>query len=223
MAKTIKLQEEFEALINELERLKSINEITSKNSENAKKTIDEIESFVQSVQIFKTSIENDYQSKKNDFEVIKKSLNDALITLSSNVSDQSHKFETLANNYEESTNQTLDSVLDKFQKKVDTYSAELKSLKEVVSEDFSRFSKSTSGEIDINTKKLNKSITDSQSRLLEQLQLVDEKENEVLRQMVNLSSKLDMNRKKIDQLLLFVVSILIVTVVSFGFMMYKLL
>ena len=36
----IELQEEFESLISELGRLKSINEITSENSKNAKKTIE---------------------------------------------------------------------------------------------------------------------------------------------------------------------------------------
>ena len=69
MSKNIELQEEFEALIKELERLKSINEITSSNSENARNVIKEIKSFVQSIETFKTGIENDYQSKKKDLDL----------------------------------------------------------------------------------------------------------------------------------------------------------
>lgn len=221
MAKTIKLQEEFEALINELERLKSINEITSKNSENATKTIDGIESFVQSVQIFKTTIESDYQSKKHDFEAVEESLNGTLKTFNSIISEQSQKFQTLADNFEKSTDHNLIAILDKFQNKVDDYSSQLKTFKGEVSDDFNHFTEASTRAIDESAKNLNKSITDSHNSLLEEFQLITEKENDVLYQIQSLSSKLDFNRKKLNQVVEFLILAIIVGILSFGFMLYK--
>lgn len=130
MSKNIELQEEFEALIGELERLKSINEITSSNSESAKNTINEIKSFVQSVQTFKTSIESDYQTKKKDLEGIENSLNGALGTLNSNVDEQTKRYEKLASTYIIKSKKTLESVKRELEVKINEFINEINILKE---------------------------------------------------------------------------------------------
>ena len=131
MSKNIELQEEFEVLIAELERLKSINEITSSNSENAKNTIDEVNSFVQSVKIFKTSIESDYQAKKKDLEGIESSLNDALGVLNDNVDEQSKRFEKLASNHTIASKKTLETVKGELEEKINDFTSEINTLKEI--------------------------------------------------------------------------------------------
>ncbi len=49
MEESIKIQEEFENLIEQLERLKSINELTSTNSESAKQVINQAEDFTKTL------------------------------------------------------------------------------------------------------------------------------------------------------------------------------
>lgn len=46
MEESIKIQEEFENLIEQLERLKNINELTSSNAESSQKVITQIDKFV---------------------------------------------------------------------------------------------------------------------------------------------------------------------------------
>jgi chromosome segregation ATPase len=207
MSKNIELQEEFESLISELERLKSINEITSSNSENAKNTIDEIKSFVQSVKTFKTSIESDYQTKKKDLEEIEKSLSETLNTLNDNVEKQSKKFESLANNYDKATTETLDSVKESLQDEIYDYTEEFKKLKAKLSNDFAEFSKNVLQKID---DKAGKTI-----------QLATNNHDEVFKQFQSLNSEIVVNRNKLKSLTLIVILAVVFAVISFGFLLYK--
>ena len=79
MSKISELQEEFESLINQLERLKSINDITSANSMKAEMTIDEIQKFIVVTEKLLTSIKDDYEKKKKDFSSSEKALEAALV------------------------------------------------------------------------------------------------------------------------------------------------
>lgn len=121
MKQTFELQQEFEGLISELSRLKSINEITSENSNNAKKTIDEIESFVMAVSIFKSSVEKDYLDKKNNFEKFENTLETSLMSLEINIDKQAKRFEKLGSNYSDESVKSLENIDISFGKKIEQF------------------------------------------------------------------------------------------------------
>lgn len=74
MDEIVNIQTEFENLINELEKLKSINEYTNLNVENSKMIIKKINSFLESISVLIASIEMDYKSKSIQIEKLINSL-----------------------------------------------------------------------------------------------------------------------------------------------------
>lgn len=81
MENTLEIQKEFEILVSELERLKSINELTSSNANSAKVVVNEIEKFVKSVEQFKLAIDQDLKHKNSKIELILKQLEEAVISI----------------------------------------------------------------------------------------------------------------------------------------------
>ncbi|MEO6168957.1 MAG: hypothetical protein ABIO46_04300, partial [Chitinophagales bacterium] len=59
MKESIIIQEEFENLIEQLERLKSINELTSANTESSQQVIKQMDNFISSTNEYKKKIEED--------------------------------------------------------------------------------------------------------------------------------------------------------------------
>jgi hypothetical protein len=68
MEESIKIQEEFENLIEQLERLKNINELTSANTESAQKVIKQIDKFVLSTNDYKKKLEEDLTLKSQSID-----------------------------------------------------------------------------------------------------------------------------------------------------------
>ena len=81
MENTLEIQKEFEILVSELERLKSINELTSSNANSAKVVVNEIEKFIKSVEQFKLTIDQDLKHKNSKIELILKQLEEAVISM----------------------------------------------------------------------------------------------------------------------------------------------
>ena len=81
MENTLEIQKEFEILVSELERLKSINELTSSNANSAKVVVNEIEKFIKSVEQFKLIIDQDLNHKNSKIELILKQLEEAVISI----------------------------------------------------------------------------------------------------------------------------------------------
>jgi len=81
MENTLEIQKEFEILVSELERLKSINELTSSNANSAKVVVNEIEKFIKSVEQFKLTIDQDLKHKNSKIELILKQLEEAVISI----------------------------------------------------------------------------------------------------------------------------------------------
>jgi len=221
MSKNIELQEEFESLISELERLKSINEITSENSNNAKKTIDEIESFVKSVNLFKISITEDYKSKKKDFDAIENSLNKTLGTLIGNVEKQTKKFENLASTYTNNSNKTLEAVKGELEEKINDFTSEINTLKEKLETDITEFTKVTSKEIDNSSIKLNDLFLSIKASLDKELtnlnKLTNNHQDEVLRQFQLLNNVLETNKTRVKNLIIVIISNIVLSALSFAF------
>lgn len=68
MEENIKIQAEFEQLIEQLERLKNINELTSANSESSKEVILSVDSFVKATNEYAKSIELNLSKKSTEID-----------------------------------------------------------------------------------------------------------------------------------------------------------
>src|SRR6056297_2217779 len=89
MAKTLEIQKEFENLISELEKLKNINEITSSNTTNTKKIINEIDSFVKATKDLEDEIHKDFNQKKHEIGKLLESVSNTISDI--NKSHEEHK------------------------------------------------------------------------------------------------------------------------------------
>lgn len=87
MESTIEIQKEFEILVSELERLKTINELTTINAESAKNVVFEIDKIANSAKQIHSSVELDFLQK-----------NERIEKLLSQLSQTISKFEEIAQN-----------------------------------------------------------------------------------------------------------------------------
>lgn len=121
MKDTRELQEEFELLIEELGRLKSINDITTENSDNSKRTIDAIESLVSAMDAFKKRVESDYKEKSEELLNLQKSFKDVIDSLQSNIGEQTARFESLVVNFTELSYKSNKEFQSKTNQKLDAF------------------------------------------------------------------------------------------------------
>jgi hypothetical protein len=68
MEESVKIQEEFENLIKQLERLKNINELTSANAESSQKVLKQIDKFILSTNEYKKKLEEDLTLKSDSID-----------------------------------------------------------------------------------------------------------------------------------------------------------
>lgn len=87
MEATIRIQEEFESLVKQLERLKSIVDITNINTENAKRIIHEISAFVETTNDFSKRIENDFNIKSEQLSDVLNAIKKGSDTIDINISE----------------------------------------------------------------------------------------------------------------------------------------
>jgi len=78
MEESIKIQEEFENLIEQLERLKNINELTSANTESSKRVIEQIGSFVNSMNQYKETLDENSAEQSLKIQNLIDSLNKSI-------------------------------------------------------------------------------------------------------------------------------------------------
>jgi len=95
MEESIKVQEEFENLIEQLERLKNINELTSANTESAKEVIKQIDSFVLSTNEYKKKIEEDLTMKNQSIDKL-------ILHLEKSIDSIEHQSQSLSKSIESS-------------------------------------------------------------------------------------------------------------------------
>jgi len=126
MENTIEIQKEFEILVSELERLKSINELTFSNADSAKTVVNEIAKFVKSVEQFKTAIDKDLKDKSSKIGLILKQLDETVLSIESNtkksVNDHSQKLKELHEKSDSVINQNKELLSKELNKFADTLS-----------------------------------------------------------------------------------------------------
>ena len=74
MENLIKVQEEFEKLIGQLEKLKEINKLSSLNTETAQKVINQLDGFAIIVNDFKKKVDEDFEVKSTSANQLLKDL-----------------------------------------------------------------------------------------------------------------------------------------------------
>lgn len=107
MEETIKIQEEFENLIEQLERLKNINELSSSNAESAKKVIEHIDSFIKSTNDYKHKIEKDYSLKSDKIEKLLSAFDKSIILIDTKTKELTSSVSKSFNEFKVETSKEL--------------------------------------------------------------------------------------------------------------------
>lgn len=78
MEESIKIQEEFENLIEQLERLKNINELTSANADNSQRVIEQIDLFIKGMNQYKQTLDENTAKQALSIQNLIESLNESI-------------------------------------------------------------------------------------------------------------------------------------------------
>lgn len=148
MEEMTRIQEEFESLISELENLKKVNQLTSENTQNTKKVISEIDSFVNSINAFKSLVIEDYETKRSDFEKALDLLDSSFKGIDDNTSQQSEKLTKLLNDTKESVNHEIGDLKVKMKNATDEYIDSLIQVNSSIQKSIELFTQSTAESIE---------------------------------------------------------------------------
>lgn len=92
MNEVISIQKEFESLVAELEKLKSINELSSANANNTTKLVKATDSLIKKINDFQLILEKHYQTKENQLEKITDGFNKVFEASEKSIQIQQDKF-----------------------------------------------------------------------------------------------------------------------------------
>jgi hypothetical protein len=191
MEESIKIQEEFENLIEQLKRLKNINELTSANTESSQQVIKQMDKFVFSTNEYKKKIEDDLNLKSQSIDKL-------IIHLE----------------------KSIDSIDKQSQSLSKSINSSFGILKEETGTSFASLSEVVSSKIDLNQKSVGDlktnlfaKIEDTEKKLNEySTKQIETLNNELTKSKTDISNRLETQDKEIKLLktLLFVICGLIV-------------
>ncbi|WP_026726387.1 hypothetical protein [Flavobacterium sasangense] len=113
------LQNQFEILISELERLKKINELVEENSNISTSVLKEFGLFMEQLNEFKTKIDTEIEEKLNSFSSIENKYILALNEFKKETKNHIEEFETLKNLLSESNSNRIDETRKILQKQTE--------------------------------------------------------------------------------------------------------
>lgn len=113
------LQNQFEILISELERLKKINELVEENSNISTSVLKEFGLFMEQLNEFKTKIDADIEEKLNSFSSIENKYILALNEFKKETKNHIEEFESLKNLLSESNSNRIDETRKILQKQTE--------------------------------------------------------------------------------------------------------
>lgn len=113
------LQNQFEILISELERLKKINELVEENSNISTSVLKEFGLFMEQLNEFKTKIDADIEEKLNSFSSIENKYILALNEFKKETKNHIEEFESLKNLISESNSNRIDETRKILQKQTE--------------------------------------------------------------------------------------------------------
>lgn len=180
MEKIITLQKEFEDLVFELEKLKSVNDITSTNSNNAKSTIDEMKSLVKAIETFKITIAQDYEAKKNDLKSANTSFNDAIKSLNDIKDKTNEANKKLREDFANKTDETSKLFKSNLEKEIEQFKAEIESSKNSVQKEVNDFTEKTKKHLDEKIVKIQETLSDFKIAQISNLKSLEDSNNKNL-------------------------------------------
>ena len=134
MENTIEIQKEFEILVSELERLKSINELTSSNANSAKTVINEIDKIADAAKQIHASVELDFLQKNEKINELLAELSETISNIEKTAKasqfDLQKKVDELtstSNNLVEKNRETLSNAFEKIYTSLDNNKAKISS------------------------------------------------------------------------------------------------
>ncbi|MFI3240244.1 MAG: hypothetical protein R3Y22_06620 [Bacteroidales bacterium] len=129
---TEEIQKEFETLVSELEKLKSVNELTSTNAESANKLVKQVDIFVRSIEQFKFVIDEDYKKKSNDLGDILERLDDVILSVNSNTKKNIDDHTNTLKELHDKSDSIMNQNYIVFNKEVNTLDSKLSEFKDTV-------------------------------------------------------------------------------------------
>lgn len=126
MNNIIEIQKEFEILVSELNRLKSITDLTSSNAEAARLVVSEVEKFVKSIEQFKSTVDKDLNQKKSKIDLLLRQLDKTVSTIDENskksITDHAIKIKALHEKSDSVINHNAEALTKKLEKFADVLS-----------------------------------------------------------------------------------------------------
>lgn len=157
MENLVNIQQEFETLISELERLRGINNLTSSNADSAKGVITKVQDLLPSIQKLKKFIDADYKQKNKQIDLLITKISDSFNSLDT----QSKKHASDLSETLKKTHNISVSEIKKSQKDLDEdvkkYIEQLSSLRTSIKQDIEK--------VGVDTVVL---ITDKENHLLQE-------------------------------------------------------
>lgn len=152
MEESIKVQEEFENLIEQLERLKNINELTSANAESSQKVLKQIDKFILSTNEYKKKLEEDLTLKSDSIDKLILHLDKAIDSLDIQSQALTKNINSSFSILKDETGSNFSSLTEAVSDKIQSVQKSVEDLKNTLIE---KSEKSESNLIEYHTKQIN--------------------------------------------------------------------
>ena len=206
MKRTIELQKELELLINQLDKIKSINNTAKENSTNAKDSIKSVTDLISTLSSFKGDLVHDYEKNKQNLETtldhLDKSILDIKNTFKAEVTKQHNTLQEL--NKENSEDAAF--VQKQLISQVNEFENQLKEATKIVELQFDEFKKNATKKIEDNFGLINEDI----KQVSISIKSIEQ----------NISKKLDKNRREVidvKKMVVAVGAVILVTIIVLKF------
>lgn len=152
MEESIKIQEEFENLIEQLERLKNINELTSANVESSQIVLKQIDKFILSTNEYKKKLEEDLTLKSDSIDKLILHLDKSIDSLDVQSEALTKNINSSFSILKEETGSNFSSLTEAVSDKIESAQKSVADLKNILIE---KSEKSESKLIEYHTKQIN--------------------------------------------------------------------
>jgi hypothetical protein len=134
MENSIKIQEEFENLIYQLERLKKINELTYANTESVQHVIIQTDKFITSTNEFKKKIEEDFTLKSESIDKLIIQLDESIESLNIQSNALTKNINSSFNIWKDETGSNFSSLTNSVTEKFESTQKSVQELKNTLIE-----------------------------------------------------------------------------------------
>lgn len=152
MEESIKIQEEFESLIEQLERLKNINELTFANAESSQKVLKQIDKFILSTNEYKKKLEEDLTLKSDSIDKLILHLDKSIDSLDIQSQALTKNINSSFSILKDETGSNFSSLTEAVSDKIESVQKSVEDLKNTLIE---KSEKSESNLIEYHTKQIN--------------------------------------------------------------------